>query len=245
MLHTPFWDLTKRNEYTVINVTLDMDPESKRARNIRERPPTPPLWHSYFHVVYTLVFCVVGMSIALYYTNNLRPIEVLIIPVAFVLANFVEYFIHRWPMHRKYPGAEVMLRLHMVHHNYFYEDTYRINGFRDYAMIVFPPIVLNILAFGLAPLIAAGIWWLLGRNAALLFYASVLGYYLLMQLIHVLCHLDPQNKAARIPGIRYLWSHHNVHHTKRCMAKVNFNFIVPLADIVMRTNAKNIDSIKR
>jgi Fatty acid hydroxylase superfamily len=227
------------------SVILQSEPLSEREKNLRERPPTPPVWRSYFHVVYTLVFCIVGMILAVRYTVNLQPIDLLMVPVSFVVANFVEYFIHRWPMHRKYPGAEVMLRLHMVHHNYFYEDTYRINEFRDYAMIVFPPIVLNILAFGLAPLIGAGIWWLLGKNAALLFYASVLGYYLLMQLIHVLCHLDPRNKAAHIPGIRYLWNHHNVHHTKRCMAKANFNFIVPLADIVMGTNAQSVDSIKR
>ena len=229
----------------VNNITPDLDLASERARNIRERPPTPPLWHSYFHVVYTLIFCVGGMAIALIYTTNIQPIELLMIPVSFVLANFVEYFIHRWPMHRKYPGAEVMLRLHMVHHNYFYEDTYQINGFRDYAMIVFPPIVLNILAFGLAPLIAAGILWFFGKNAALLFYASVLGYYLLMQLIHVLCHLDQRNKVVSFPGIRYLWNHHNIHHTKRCMTKVNFNFIVPLADIVVGTSASSLDSMQR
>lgn len=229
---------------TVNNVTQE-DLASERARNLRERPPTPPLWHSYWHVVYTLVFCVAGMVIPFSYTTNLKPVELLMIPVSFVVANFVEYLIHRWPMHRKYPGAEVMLRLHMVHHNYFYEDTYRINGFRDYAMIVFPPIVLNILAFGLAPLIAVGIWFVFGMNFALIFYASVMGYYLLMQLIHVLCHLDPHDKAANLPGIRYLWNHHNVHHNKRCMAKVNFNFIVPLADIVLRTNAKNVDTTRR
>lgn len=227
------------------NINQGVDVASEQARNVRERPPTPPLWQSYWHVIYTLLFCGFGIAIALRYTSGIRPIEYLIVPGSFVAANFVEYFIHRWPMHRKYPGAKVMLRLHMVHHNYFYQDTYRIQGFRDYAMIVFPPVVLNILAFGLAPLIAVVVWWLLGKNPALLFYASVMGYYLLMQLIHVLCHLDEGNAAANIPGIRYLWIHHNIHHNKRYMTKVNFNFIVPLADMVMGTSAQTLDAIER
>lgn len=220
-----------------MSAELSILSESEMSR--RERPLTPPRWHSYYHVTYTLVFCVIGILVPVIYLRDMRPIELLIIPITFAVANFVEYGIHRWPMHRKYPGSEVMLRLHMVHHNYFYEDTYRIEGFNDYAMIVFPPVVLNILAFGLAPILAVATWSLLGMNSALLFYASVMGYYLLMQLIHVLCHVDERSGIAELPGIRYLWVHHKIHHSKRCMTKVNFNFIVPLADLVIGTSTQD------
>lgn len=221
------------------------DLSAEREQNRRERPPSEPLWKSYYHVLYTLVFCALGILLPLSYVVDVRWAELLVIPGSFVAANFVEYVIHRWPMHRKYPGAEVMLKLHMVHHNYFYQDTYQINGFRDYAMIVFPPIVLNILAFGLAPLLGGAVWWLLGKNWALLFYATVMGYYLLMQFIHVACHLDASNKIVAIPGVHYLWKHHEIHHNKRFMAYLNFNFIVPIADFVFATNEQDAKNAQR
>lgn len=220
----------------------DPDLSVEREQNLRERPPSEPLWKSYYHVVYTLVFCSLGIYLPLLYLVDVRWGELLMIPASFVAANFVEYVIHRWPMHRKYPGAEVMLKLHMVHHNYFYQDTYQIDGFHDYAMIVFPPIVLNILAFGLAPVLGAAVWWVLGKNSALLFYATVMGYYFLMQVIHVACHLDARNGLLEVPGLRYLWKHHEIHHNKRFMAYLNFNFIVPIADFVFATSEQDSEN---
>ena len=212
---------------------------SERERNRKLRPPTPPRWQSHWHNLYTLTFCTVGIFVPIHYLDPMRPLDWVAIPVTFVIANFVEYAIHRWPMHRKYPGAKIMLDLHMIHHNYFYEDTYKIGRFEDFAMIVFPPIVLNILAFGLVPVLGGIGWWLFGKNTALLFFVTVMGYYLLMQLIHVLCHLDEKHWIVSLPGIHYLWVHHKIHHTKSCMTKVNFNFIVPLADLVIGTSSQD------
>lgn len=223
----------------------DIAIESARERNARERPATPELWRAWWHVLYTLTFCVGGIVLCVAQLEAVQPIEWAIIPVSFVVANFVEYAVHRWPMHRRYKGAEAMLTLHLVHHNYFYEDTYRIEGFRDYAMIVFPPMVLNALAVGLAPVLALAAWWMFGLNTALMFYASVLGYYLLMQLIHVLCHVDPANPVLALPGLRYLWTHHKIHHTKSLMAKANFNFIVPLADLCLGTSVQDERALLR
>lgn len=222
----------------------DIAIDSERARNARERPATPELWRAWWHVLYTLAFCTGGIALCANNLEAVRAVEWLIVPASFVAANFVEYAVHRWPMHRRYKSAEAMLTLHLVHHNYFYEDTYRIEGFRDYAMIVFPPIVLNALALGLSPLLAFGVWYLFGMNSALIFYASVLVYYLLMQLIHVLCHVDPANPVLAFPGLRYLWIHHKIHHTKSLMTKANFNFIVPLADLVIGTSVQDENALK-
>ena len=203
------------------------------------------MWQSYWHVLYTLIVCGAGILVPLSLLNHFGIIEACIVPISFVVANFAEYYVHRWPMHQRMPGGKALLKLHMVHHNYFYEDTYQINDFRDYAMIVFPPIVLNVVAFVLAPIFALITDALLGRDAALVFYASVFGYYLLMQLIHVLTHVNPEHWVARLPGIHFLWNHHYLHHNKRYMDKINFNFIVPLADIAMGTSVQSLDKIKK
>jgi hypothetical protein len=208
------------------------------------RPAAPPLWVSYWHVVYTACFCIAGILVPLLFLRNLQPAELLVIPVTFVFANIVEYVIHRWPMHRRYPYAGFMLDLHMLHHRYFFEENYRIDSFLDYGMIVFPPIVLNILAFGVCPPIAAAAWWSIGQNAAFLFLATVLAYYLAMQIIHVSTHVRENHWLLRLPGIRYLWDHHQIHHTRRYMSKTNFNFIVPLTDLMVGTATQPRDLSK-
>ena len=211
--------------------------ENPAARCIR-RLPVPPRRVSDWHIGYTLVFCVAGMIVPSLFIADPRPADFLVIPAAFIVANFVEYIIHRWPLHRKYKGLEFMLDLHMLHHDYFDETTYQIDCYEDFGMIVFPPIVLNMLALVVTPAFCAVAWWLFGRNAALLFYATVMGYYMLMQLLHVLTHLPAGHWIANLPGIHYLWVHHKIHHTRNRMVKVNFNFIVPIADIVFGTSTQ-------
>jgi hypothetical protein len=201
----------------------------------RDRPPRPRLWVSYYHVVYTVIFCVSGILATLYLIKTFTLIDILVIPATFVVANVMEYVIHRWPMHHRYPHVGIMFDLHMIHHRYFFEENYRIDSFADYSMIVFPPMVLNILAFVYCPILASPIWWLLGKDAALMLFASIMGYYLLMQIIHVATHLPEHHWVVGIPGIRYLWTHHIIHHSRRHMTKVNFNFIVPLTDVIIGT----------
>ncbi len=213
----------------------EISAHNRRPAGRSLRPPTPPLWQSYYHVAYTLLICLSGLLLTLRFLSAPRPAELLIVPIGILGANFIEYGVHRWPMHHGYRGLHALFRLHMVHHHYFYEDTYWIQGFRDFAMIVFPPVVLNVVCFGVTPLFAAGLAWVFNLNVALAFYATVFGYYLLMQLIHVLCHLDTDNKILALPGLRFLWRHHNIHHTKPIMAIANFNFIIPIADFVFGT----------
>lgn len=202
------------------------------------RLPVPARWVSDWHIGYTLVFCIAGMIVPLLFLSSPKPNEFLIIPIAFLVANFVEYVIHRWPLHHKYKGLEFMLDLHMLHHDYFDETTYQIDRYEDFGMVVFPPIVLNMLAAVVAPAFCAVVWLLLGMNMALLFYATVMGYYLLMQILHVVTHLPEGHWIANLPGMRYLWVHHKIHHTRNRMIKVNFNFIVPIADVLFGTSAQ-------
>ena len=199
------------------------------------RPATPPLWVSYYHVIYTAVFCSAGIIVPLSFVRDLKLLELSIIPLTFVLANAVEYLIHRGPMHHRYPYAGFTMDLHMLHHRYFFEENYRIDSFADFGLIVFPPMVLNAVAFGVCPPFFGITWWLFGRNTALLFLTTVMGYYLAMQIIHVATHARDDHWVLGVPGIRYLWDHHQIHHSRRMMTKVNFNFIIPLTDLLVGT----------
>jgi sterol desaturase/sphingolipid hydroxylase (fatty acid hydroxylase superfamily) len=105
-------------------------------------------------------------------------------------------------------------------------------------MIIFPPVVLVAVAFGFGLFGALLLWWIWSLNAALIFYATVLVYYACMQVIHVACHLDVQHPFINVPGMRYLWQHHRIHHIETHMRYKNFNFIVPFTDFIMKTNTQ-------
>ena len=196
---------------------------------------------SHYVIFYTIVFCVGGMILPALYLNDVRPIEWLTIPLTFFIANLIEYGIHRWPMHRRYPGADFMLKLHMIHHNYFDEVEYRLKKYPDYVALVFPPIVLNLLTILVVLPIAYVALLVAGKNTALLFIASVMGYYLLMQLIHVAAHTDESHWVNSIPGLRYLWTHHFIHHHHSEMVRANYNFIIPVSDWIFRTSKMKMD----
>lgn len=212
----------------------------KRALEIQEGTYTPSLKDSLFYSVYTLIVCVGGISASVYFIHDPQNIELLIIPLGFLGANILEYIVHRWPMHHEYKGMEPLTILHMYHHDYFGGNAYRLKHVRNLEMIVFPPIVLNIVAFGPTLIGSLLLWWFWSLNAALIWCATILGYYLSMQLVHVICHLDVHNPLLRIlPGMRYLWNHHKIHHTRKYMLHKNFNFIVPVTDILMGTSTQD------
>lgn len=200
----------------------------------------PTTLGSHWVIFYTLIFCIGGMIWSSLYLQDVRPYEWLMIPFTFLLANLIEYGVHRWPMHKSLPGAAFMLRLHMIHHNYFDENEYRLKSYPDYVALVFPAIVLNLLTLTLVIPIAYLVFLVAGKNAALLFIASVMGYYLLMQLIHVATHTDESHWVNSIPGIRYLWRHHFVHHHHSEMVRANYNFIVPVSDWIFGTNKQEV-----
>ncbi len=227
--------MTQRNDSPTENV-----PENEEERDRMLRPPTPTLWTSYLNIVYTLVVCGVCILISLQHAVGFAFADFGVVVATVVVANFVEYGVHRYPLHQPMRGGDYVLRLHMDHHNYFYQKAYCIAGFRDYGWIVFPPIVVNAVFLMALPLAwVAGT--LFGSNAMWISFATVFIYYLVMQLIHVICHFSKDNPVSKMPGIQFLWRHHYIHHDKRRMAHYNFNFVVPMADFVFGTTTQEVD----
>lgn len=189
-----------------------------------------------YFLAYTLSFCILTSWLAFTFLDSVQTLEIFIVPfIAFLIANFVEYALHRWPLHNKYKGFEIPFHLHMVHHKAFDEKAYTIKKFADLERIIFPPLVLNLLALFVAPLFSGLAWLFWGKNSALIFFISIMAYYLLMQVIHVICHLDRKHSVTRWFFLSFLWKHHSNHHDSEWAKKYNFNFIIPVADYVFKT----------
>ena len=143
---------------------------------------------SLFHIVYTVVVCLTGIVLPLIFAKHITPVQWLTIIPTFCIANFIEYAVHRWVMHRHIPQLLFVLKLHMIHHNYFNEDEYYLRKFPDFQMVVFPPVVLNVVLFAVTLPLAYVAYLIAGKNVGLLFIATVMAYYLLMQILHVAAH---------------------------------------------------------
>lgn len=191
--------------------------------------------HSLYIILYTLLVCLFGIYFAIENIHNPTKFVYLAIPVSILIANVVEYLIHRYVMHRSIPGLKIAIRLHMVHHNYFAEQTYCIKKFADFAMIVFPASVINITAFILAPMISIAMGWLFGFNFGYMYYATILVYYLMMQILHIIGHLNDSHIVMKFPIFNNIRVHHKIHHIKTLMTSKNFNFIFPISDKIFGT----------
>ena len=157
----------------------------------------------------------------------------LTVPVTFFYANLVEWLAHRGPMHRPRRLLRLVYQRHtLLHHAFFTHQAMRLDGSRDFKMVLFPPVLLIFFFGGFALPIALLLQAVAGTNVAALFVITALSYYLLYEWLHLGYHLG--GRAPRfIAGLR---SHHATHHDPRQMTG-NFNITFPICDRLFGTSA--------
>lgn len=168
----------------------------------------------------------------------LAPLEILTLPLTLLFGNWVEYMIHRYPLHRVYPVLEPGYRIHTLqHHNFYVHGAMDFESFRDFMMVLFPPwapvgagLVTSLIgAFVLAPLF--------GQNVGHLFAAAGTGCLFLYEVLHSLAHCADHSWAGRLPFVQGIRRHHRLHHDPALMSRYNFNITFPVFDRVYGTTA--------
>jgi hypothetical protein len=163
----------------------------------------------------------------------------LALPAVWVFANFFEWTVHRFPMHRPLV-PRIMYRNHaQIHHQAFTEQSMAIAAPRELWLIMMPWYTIVMLLVAASP-VAIAVALVGGLPLAGIFYVGALSYFLFYETLHALYHLPPATLARiGIGGPRGLFSrmraHHAHHHALRRMAHVNFNVTIPLADLVLGT----------
>jgi sterol desaturase/sphingolipid hydroxylase (fatty acid hydroxylase superfamily) len=104
--------------------------------------------------------------------------------------------------------------------------------------VLIPAYGLFLIFVSLVP-VAAALWLILGRNVSLLYTATAMAYALLYEWLHLAYHLPPESRIGRLPPIRFLRRHHEIHHDPRLMRHWNFNVTMPLWDWVRGTLIKD------
>jgi hypothetical protein len=204
-----------------------------RARLVGE---IPRWYNPWLHLAFPSL---VGLSVivaSLLLLRGLRPLELLAVPLTFLLLNAGEWRIHRDMLHRRTPPLTVLYDRHTPqHHMIFVTDDMSIRSTREFYLVLIPAYGIVAAGFGALP-IPAALWLGFGlRNPALLFMAVTMAYVVAYEWLHLAYHAPAESFVGRLAMIRRLRRHHAVHHAPELMQKWNFNVTIPLWDWVRRT----------
>ena len=193
-------------------------------------------YNGWLHLAFTSFASIAVIAYALRRVVHPNLMECLVVPASCLYANLVEYAGHRGPMHSPFRRIEIIYRRHAdEHHRYFTHDAMEARNSRDYAMVLFPPVMI-VFFIGFFALPVA---YLLGRwaspNSGFLFLATGMAYFLNYEWFHFAYHMPAGSWARRLPGMRSLLKLHTTHHDQRLMNRWNFNITYPLGDLLFGT----------
>ncbi len=195
-----------------------------------------PGYRGWLHLATITGICATAMVFALARVGHIAWLDLVIVPVAWIFANLVEYGAHRGPMHNLSVGYGRLYKRHTSqHHRFFSRELMVVDGPRDFHVTLFPA-WMSLFFVGLigAPM-ALLVSWLFGQDIALLFYAAIVLYYLVYEWAHLGAHMPERSVLGRLPLIRFARAHHGLHHDPAKMRRANFNFAIPLGDWLFGT----------
>lgn len=185
------------------------------------------------HLAAFAALAAAATAIAIWLARAARPSDLWIVPAYVVLANLVEYAMHRLLMHRPmWPRA--FYRGHTLgHHRAFHHDSMEIGAWPELELVMMPWFSLALFFAAVAPAVAA-VARIFGRGAAGLFLLTAVMTFVLYEGMHALYHL-PLPALRRLGALdnrafRFLYEHHRHHHRLSRMRWTNFNISLPLAD---------------
>jgi fatty acid hydroxylase family protein len=205
-----------------------------------------PSW--YVPWVHLFVPSLVGITIivmALSQIRDLRPVEILTVPLVYLFANAFEWWIHGNALHRRNPLAPVLYDQHTPkHHMLYLTDDMAMRDTREYRLVLIPAYGLLLIIVGQLGATSL-LWWFGLHNVACLYAATAIGYAVSYEWLHFSYHLPHEHPVAKNPLILRLARHHAVHHDPRIMQRWNLNVTVPLMDYVMGTAVDSVESANR
>ncbi|MCA9093841.1 MAG: hypothetical protein KDA68_10165 [Planctomycetaceae bacterium] len=195
-----------------------------------------PMYNGYAHLAFVVTGSTLVMVAAALQIRNPHWTDWICIPVTFIVANFVEYFGHRGPMHHYFKQFGLMFHRHTnEHHQFFTENWMTCRSQRDFKIVLFPPIMLFFYLGIIAAPMGLFLYYMHGWNFAMIYVITAMFYFMSYEVMHFFYHLDDDLWVSKLPILRVLRAHHRTHHKLEIMSKYNFNITWPIADFVMGT----------
>ncbi|HEY8924626.1 MAG TPA: hypothetical protein VIU64_09605 [Polyangia bacterium] len=208
---------------------------------LRNSDKIPPRYSYRAQIARTAALATVLLVIAIAIGRHASGAAWLLLPAVWVFANFFEWTVHRFPMHRALV-PRIMYRNHaQIHHTAFTDEAMAIGEPRELWLIMMPWYTIVMLLVAASP-VAIALALVGGLPLAGIFYVGALSYFLFYEAVHAAYHLPPATLERLGLGEGTLFArlraHHAHHHALRRMAHVNFNVTIPLADTVLGTRER-------
>jgi hypothetical protein len=202
-----------------------------RVRAYREQQEISEHYHGWLHLAFTSFSSLVVIGWALSRVSEPNWKQFLIVPFTFFYANLVEYWGHRGPMHNPFRFMGIIYLRHAgQHHSYFTRDAMEAKSSREFAQVLFPPVMIVFFIGLFAVPVAYGLGRWLAPNIGFLFLATGVAYFLNYEWFHFAYHMPSGSWARRLPGMDSLLKLHTSHHNQQLMARKNFNITYPIGD---------------
>jgi hypothetical protein len=212
---------------------------TERQRRFREqyKADISPLYNGLLHIAVTYG---AGIAAIWYCVSRMEGAGwewLLAVPV-FLAGNFVEWFMHRYVMHKRidvFALRAIYERHTRQHHQYFTDLEPTIDTAREFRIVFFPWRVLITLGVG-----GLGLGYLaslvFNANAGYVVFVTMVGQYLVYETFHYCCHVHENWFVRNVPFINTIRRHHTAHHNLGIMMKYNMNLTFPIADWFMGTS---------
>ncbi len=206
--------------------------ERRRSEIVATIPP----WYSpALHLAAPTVVSVGLMVGALSHLHAPRLVDLLTVPLTLLGAFAFEWRVHQIILHRRAPGLGLLYERHeLAHHVIYTYDDLTMRSPREWWLVLMPAYAVVLVALINAP-ITWGVAALFGADAACLYLATSMLFFLSYEWLHLAYHLPRESVVGRIALVARLREHHRRHHDPRLMKRWNFNVTVPVFDWFHRT----------
>jgi hypothetical protein len=218
-------------------IVLLMDgPDEQHERSERRAQIVARIPARYSPTLHLAIPALIGLGVLVtallrLQTNQLRPIELLTIPITLLAGFGFEWRAHKDILHRRLPLLGVLYERHeLSHHVIFTDRNMAMQSKREWWFVLMPPYAVVLVFLTLVLPLAIVIERYVSTNVAMLVTATSMVFFLSYEWLHLAYHLPPDHPVARNSLIAKLREHHRRHHEPRLMKRWNFNVTVPLFD---------------
>ena len=216
-----------------------LTPDSRQAMRERLLKGIPWWYNPWLHLAIPSSFGLGVIAASIWAIEDLLPLQLITIPLVYLLSNATEWHAHRGLLHARHPLAPVLYDRHTPeHHMVYVTDDMAMRERNEFRLVLIP--AYGIMAIFVATIPATAALWAMDlHNVAALFAATTMGYVVSYEWLHLSYHLGPDTFIGGLAPIRMLRQHHAVHHDPRLMQRWNFNVTVPVWDWVRGTSVKS------
>lgn len=212
---------------------------TERQRRFREKyvSEISPAYNGIVHVAVIAILGLGGIWYCLSRMENATWEWLVAIPV-FLAANFGEWAMHKYIMHRRidvFALRAIYERHTRQHHQYFTDNEPTIDTVKEFRIVFFPWrvfLVIGVGGIGFGSLV--GLLW--NANAGYVVFITMVAMYLIYEVFHFCCHVKDNAFVRNMPFVNTIRRHHTAHHNQGIMMHYNMNLTFPIADWFMGTS---------